>query len=320
MRWRKFAVAAASLLLPALQVHAQGAWPQRPVRLVVPLAPGGSVDIVARMIAARLTEEFGQQFIVDNRGGAGATIGTAIVARSEPDGYTILMMSGAFAASAALYKLPYDPVKNFAPIALMAVGPLFLSTHPTVKADSLGALIELARAKPGSLRYGSGGVGSSTHLATEYLLQMTSTQMTHVPYKGIGAAIQDLLSGQIQLYLSPGAAVFPHIQAGRLRLLAQTSEKRLASRPDLPAVAELVPGYSASFPYSMGAPAGTPREIVMRLNDALGRILKQQEIVERLRSFGLEPAHSTPEALRDAVVREIAMWTKVVAVGRIKVE
>jgi len=308
-------------LLSVSFVHAQIAkWPQRPVRLLVPLAPGGSVDIVARMIAARLTEEFGQQFIVDNRGGAGATIGTAIVARSDPDGYTILMMSGAFAASAALYKLPYDPIKNFAPIALMAVGPLFLSIHPSIKADSLGELLDFARAKPGALRYGSGGIGSSTHLATEYLLQSTGTSMTHVPYKGIGAAIQDLLTGQIQLYLSPGAAVFPHIQAGRLRLLAQTGEKRLPTMPDLPAVAERVPAYSASFPYSMGAPAGTPREIVLRLNGALGRILKQPEIIERLRSFGLEPAHSSPEALRDAVVREIAMWTKVVKVAGIKIE
>jgi tripartite-type tricarboxylate transporter receptor subunit TctC len=301
--------------------HAQNTtWPQRPVRLIVPLAPGGSVDMVARMLAARLSEEFGQQFVVDNRGGAGGTIGATIVARAEPDGHTLLMLSGAFASSAALYKLPYDPIKSFAPIGMIAAGPLFLTVHPSVKAADLKAFIELARGKSAILNYGSGGIGSTTHMATEYLQQMSATAMTHVPYKGIGAAISDLLSGQLQMYLAPGAAVFPHVATGRLRILGQSSERRLPTMPELPAIAEVVPGYAASFPYSMGAPAGTPAQIVSRINAALARTLKQAEIVERLRSFGLEPAHSTPREHAQAIVRDIAMWTKVVKTARIKLE
>ena len=316
--WRWLVVAMVLTAAPLAQ--AQGSWPQRPVRLVVPLAPGGSVDMVARLLAGRLTERFGQQFIVDNRAGGGGTIGTAIVARAEPDGHTLLMMSGAFASSAALQALPYDPLKDFALIARVAAGPLFLTVHPSTGAATLVEFLDLARSKPGNLNYGSGGNGTTTHLATEYLQQSTGIRLTHVPYKGIGAAINDLLSGQIQLYLAPGAAVLGHVKSGRLRLLAQTSEQRLPTMPDLPAVAEVAPGFSATFPYAVGAPAGTPQEIVSRLNAAIGRVLQQPDVVERLRAFGLEPAHSTPQALRQAVANEIAIWTKVVKAGGIKVD
>jgi tripartite-type tricarboxylate transporter receptor subunit TctC len=295
-------------------------WPQRPVRVIVPLAPGGSVDMVARLLAARFTEIFGQQFIVDNRGGGGGTIGTAIVARAEPDGHTLLMMSGAFASSAALYRLPYDPIKSFAPIAKVAAGPLFLTVHPSVKAATLAEFVELARSKPGALNYGSGGIGSTTHLATEYLQQATGTRMTHVPYKGIGAAIADLLGGQLQMYLAPGGAVLAHVGTGRLRVLAQTSERRLPTMPELPAVAELAPGFAATFPYAMGAPAGTQQHIISRVNQAIGQIVRTPEMVERLRSLGLEPAHSTPQALSQSVAAEIAIWTRVVQSGGIKIE
>ena len=295
-------------------------WPQRPVRLIVPLAPGGSVDMVARLLSSRLTEQFGQQFIVDNRSGGGATIGTAIVALAQPDGHTILMMSGAFASSAALYRLPYDPIKDFAPIARVAAGPLFLTLHPSIHARSLAELLDLARSKPAALNYGSGGTGTTTHLATEYFQQATGIRLTHVPYKGIGAAIGDLLSGQIQMYLAPGGAVLAHVRAGRLHALAQTSEQRLPTMPELPAVAEAVAGFAATFPYAMGAPSGTPQAIVSSLNAAIGRMLEQAQIIERLRSLGLEPAHSTPQALMQAVTREIAIWTKVVKTGGIKVD
>ncbi len=203
-------------------------WPEKPVRVIVPLAPGGSVDIVARMVAARLYEEFGQQFVVDNRTGAGGTIGAAIVARAAPDGYTVIVVSSGFPASAALYRLPYDSIKDIAPIAMIAAGPLFLTVHPSVKAANLKEFIELARAKPGSLNYGSGGIGSSTHLATELFRQMTKTDITHIPYKGIGAAIADLLSGQIQLYFAPGPAVFPHIAV----CVEETAEMILQIRTD----------------------------------------------------------------------------------------
>ena len=295
-------------------------WPERPVRMVVPLAPGGSVDIVARMVAARLAVEFGQQFVVDNRTGAGGTIGAAIVARAAPDGYTVIVMSSGYSASAALYKLPYDSIRDIAPIAMIAAGPMLLAVHPSVKATRLKEFIELARAKPGSLNYGSGGTGSSTHLATELFQQMARTNMTHIPYKGIGAAITDLLSGQIQVYFAPGPAVFPHVATDRLRIIAVTGEQRAPALQDLPAIGELVPGYSATFWYGMGAPTGTPKEIVSRLNQALARILKQANVQERLRADGLEPAHSTPEALARLIARDIAMWSKVVKVGNIKVD
>jgi tripartite-type tricarboxylate transporter receptor subunit TctC len=307
--------------LVALPVQAQGPqWPVRPVRMIVPLAPGGSVDIVARLLATRFSEEFGQQFIVDNRAGGGGTMGTAIVARAEPDGYTLLMISGAFASSAALHKLPYDPLKSFAPIGKIAAGPLFLIVHPAVKAATLTEFIELARSRPGSLNYGSGGIGTTTHLATEYFQQATNTRMTHVPYKGVGAAISDLLGGQLQVYLTPGAAVLSHVAAGRLRALAQTSEQRLATMPELPAVAEIAPGFSTTFPYAMVAPARTPDAIANRLNASIARILQQPEVLERLRSYALEPAHSTPQALLQAVAREVAIWNKVVKTGGIRIE
>ncbi|MPZ41879.1 MAG: tripartite tricarboxylate transporter substrate binding protein [Betaproteobacteria bacterium] len=317
--WKRLVLLAACAAAVS-HTHAQVAkWPQRPVRVIVPLAPGGSVDMVARLLSTRLTEQFGQQFIVDNRSGGGATIGTAIVARAQPDGHTILMMSGAFASSAALYKLPYDPIKDFAPIARVAVGPLFLTVHPSINAHNLAEFLDLARSKPAVINYGSGGTGTTTHLATEYFQQATGIRLTHVPYKGIGAAIGDLLGGQIQMYLAPGGAVLSHVKTGRLRALAQTSEQRLPTMPDLPAVAEVAPGFAATFPYAMGAPAGTPQQIVLRLNAAIGRALEQPEIVERLRALGLEPAHSTPQALMQAVTREIAIWTKVVKVGGITI-
>lgn len=301
--------------------HAQHVkWPERPVRMIVPLAPGGSVDIVARLVAVRLAEQFGQQFVVDNRTGAGGTIGNAIVARASPDGYTLLVVSSGFAASAALYRLQYDPVRDFAFIGMIAAGPLYLTVHPSVKATNLKEFIDLVRAKPGALSYGSGGTGSSTHLAIELFRQMTGTDMTHVPYKGIGAAIADLLSGQIQLYLAPGPAIFPHMKTGRLRAIAVSSEQRAQAMPDLPAVNELVPGYSATFTYGLAAPRGTPAAIITRLNEALARVLKQPDIQERLRADGLEAAHSSPHAFTQFVARDIAMWSKVVKAGNIRVD
>ena len=314
-----------ALLLLALAAavpvaHAQTEkWPEKPVRVIVPLSPGGSVDTIARIVAAKLSDKFGEQFIVDNRPGAGSTIGIAITARAEPDGYTMIMMSPAFASSAALYKLPYDPIKDITPIVMIADGPMFLTMHPSVEAANLKAFVELARAKPGTLNYGSGGIGSSTHLATELFRQMTGTNLVHVPYKGIGGAIADLLGGQIQFYIAPAAAVFPHIKAGRLRVIAVTGEQRTRLMPELPAITEVVPGYSAGFWYGLGAPAGTPKNIIAAVNRELAYIIKQPDVLKRLQGYSLEPAHSTPEGFSRQIVREIAMWSKVVKTGNIKV-
>ncbi|HTE14969.1 MAG TPA: tripartite tricarboxylate transporter substrate binding protein [Burkholderiales bacterium] len=304
---------------PASQAQT-GQWPQKSVRIIVPLAPGGSVDIIARIVAARLSDKFGQQFIVDNRPGAGSTIGVAIATRANPDGYTLLMMSPAFAASAALYKLPYDPIKEIAPVVMIATGSMFLAVNPSVKAANVKEFIELARANPGALKYGSGGMGSSTHLATELFQQMTRIDVIHIPYKGIGPALADLLGGQIQFYIAPGAALVPHTNTAKLRLLAVTGEQRSPEMPDLPAIAEAVPGYSATFWYGLGAPAGTPRQIITTLNQEIARLLKQPDLVKRLRTYDLDPAHSAPEAFARRIAHDIVMWSRVVKAGNIKLE
>lgn len=270
------------------------------------------------MTAARLTERLGQQFVVDNRPGAGTMIGSNIVARATPDGYTLLQMSPGYAASAALYAMPFDPMKDILPIGMLAEGAMFLAVHPAVKAANIGELVAYARANPGVLRYGSGGIGTSTHLATELFRQMSKTEITHVPYKGIGPAIVDLLNGQIQFYIAPGAGLLPHTQSGKLRLLALTSQKRSADMPEVPTVSEPVPGYSATFWYGLGTPAGTPRAIVQLLNDELARMLQNPDLCARLKTFDLEPAHSTPEAFGRRIAADIAMWSKVVKAGNIK--
>jgi tripartite-type tricarboxylate transporter receptor subunit TctC len=296
------------------------AWPIKPVRLVVPFVPGGGTDIVARQIAQRLAEEFGQQFVVDNRAGAGGTIGAEIVARAVPDGYTLSFVSTSYAANPALYKLPYDPVKGIAPIARIAAGPLVLSVHPSVKAGTLRELLELLRAKPGVLNFASTGTGGFTHLATELYRQMTKTDMQHVPYKGTGAAMGDLLGGQVQLMFAAAPAAIPQIKAGKLRALGVTTEKRALALPDVPAIGETVPGYEAELWYALWAPAGTPREIIGRLNEAVGRILKIPEVIERLRADGVEPAHTTPEEIARIIARDVEKWTRVVRAGAIKVD
>ena len=277
-RWRKrqgHGLAIHALVAQrALQALHRPHFQQR--RVIVPLAPGGSVDTVGRLISARLSALLGQQFVIDNRPGAGTTIGTAIVTGAEPDGHTLLMMSGAFAGSAALYDLKDDPLKDIVPIALIASVPFWLIAHPMVPATNLKGLIELVRAKPGALNYGSGGRGSSTHLMMEHFRQMTKTSMVHIPYKGGGAAIGDLLSGRIQLYMAPGPVIMSHVKAGRLRALGVTSENRSAAMADVPAITEVVPGYVAAFPYGRGA-GRTSRQIINRLNATLGHILKEPE-------------------------------------------
>lgn len=301
--------------------HAQTAkWPEKTVRMIVPLAPGGGTDIIARLFAARLTAEFGQQFIADNRSGAGGTIGAEIAVRANPDGYTLITVPASYAANAALYKLPYDPIKGIAPIGMITTGPLILTVHPSVQATSLKEFIALARAKPGALNFGSSGSGSFSHLAAELFRQMSKTEMVHVPYKSAGPALIDLLGGQIQIFFGSGPSTGGHIRAGRLRGIAVTTARRSPAMPDLPAIGELLPGYSADFWFGMWAPAGTPREIVSRINQALSRILKQPDVLERLRTDGYDPVGSTPDEFARVIARDIATWSKVVKAGNIKAD
>jgi tripartite-type tricarboxylate transporter receptor subunit TctC len=305
--------------LPA--AHAQtGKWPDKTVRMIVPLAPGGGTDIVARLFAARLTAEFGQQFISDNRSGAGGTIGAEIAARANPDGYTLITVPASYAANAALYKLPYDPVKGIAPVTMMTTGPLILTVHPSVPAATLKEFIALARAKPGSIAFGSSGSGSFSHLTAELFRQMSGTDMVHVPYKSAGPALIDLLGGQIQVFFGSGPSTGGHIRAGRLRGLGVTTAKRLPALPDLPSIGEVLPGYSSDFWFGMWAPAGTPKAVISALHEALARILRQPDVLERLRTDGMDPVGSTPEEFARVIARDIATWSKVVKTGNIKVD
>ena len=309
---------ALATVLPAAQAQT-GKWPDKPVRVVVPMPAGGTSDVIARLFTSRLSDEYGQQFIVDNRAGAGGSIGAESVARANPDGYTVIIVPSSYAANAALYKLPYDPVEGIAPIGMIQVVPFILAVNPSVKATNLKEFIELARAQPGVLNFGTPGTGSTPHLAGELFQQMTGTKWVHVAYKGDGPALADLLGGQIHINIATAVVLDPQIKVGKVRALAVTTENRSPTMPDLPAIGELVPGYAVDGWSGMWAPAGTPKEIVMRLNQSLARILKLPEIQERLRAVGAEPAHSTPEGFGQKIARDIATWSKVVKASNIKI-
>ena len=314
-----FLLIALAAILPEALAQT-GNWPEKPVRVVVPMPAGGTSDVLARIFTARLSEEYGQQFVVDNRSGAGGMIGAEVAARANPDGYTIIMVPSSYAANAALYKLPYDPVEGIAPISMVQVVPFILVVSPSVKAANLKEFIELARAQPGILNFGSPGTGSTPHLAGEMFQQMTKSKMVHVAYKGDGPALTDLLGGQIQVNIATAVLLEPQIKVGKVRALAVTTEQRSRAMPDLPAIGELVPGYSADGWTGMWAPAGTAKEIIARLNQSVARILKLPDVQERLRAIGAEPTHSTPEGLARVVARDVAKWSKVVKAGNIRID
>ena len=294
-------------------------WPDKPVRVVVPFAAGGSTDIIARVLTARLTQEFGQPFIVDNRGGAGGSTGAEIVVRANPDGYTLIIVATSYATNAALYKLPYDPVKNITSVGMLHSGPFLLALNNSVTASNTKEFIELLRAKPGSFNFGSSGIGGASHLATELFKQMTNTQSTHVPYKGDAPAISDLIGGQLQYIMSSVPALIQHVKGGKVKALAVTTAQRWPELADLPAVAETVAGYEHTSWNGLWGPAGMPKEIVTRLNATLARVLKLPDVQERLRADGRAPAHTSPEEFARVIERDIAKWSKVVKAGNIKV-
>jgi tripartite-type tricarboxylate transporter receptor subunit TctC len=301
--------------------HAQSSakWPTRPVRVVVPFPAGGSTDIIARLIAPHFTEEFGQQFVVDNRSGASGTIGSEIAARATPDGYTLAVIPSSYAGAAALYPLSFDPVKGIAPISMIGMGSFILGVHPSVKAMNFKEFIDLLKAKPGALNFASPGTGSTPHLASELLKQMSGTNFVHVPYKGDTPALTDLLAGQMHIQIASGPVFLPHIKAGKVRPLAVTAAKRYFVLPDLPAIAEMYPGFNASGWNGLMAPAGTPRDIIQRLNRSVATFLKRPDIQERLRNDGREGIAMTSEETAQMLASEIATWRKVVQAGNIKI-
>jgi tripartite-type tricarboxylate transporter receptor subunit TctC len=324
MRHHRPLITAALLaaLAPAQWAVAQS-YPTKPIRWIVTYPPGGPTDVVARAIGAKLTEAWGQQIIIDNRAGAGGMIGTELGARAAPDGYTLLFgTSAGMTINPALQsKLPYDPVKDFAPVSLLVINPQLLVLNPTVPANSVKELVALAKAKPGQLNYASVGQGSPNHLGMELLKALTGTNIVHVPYKGTGPAITDLLGGQVQLMFNSMPTVLPLVRSGKLRALAVGSTQRISAIADIPTVAESgVPGFENVTWYGMFAPAKTPREIVNKLNAQVVRILAEPDMAQRLSSQGAEPRSSTPDELAKFMRVEFERWAKVIKSAGVKVE
>ena len=302
---------------------AETPYPTRPVRFIVPFAPGGSTDTLARTLAQRLTDALGQQVVVDNRSGGNGNIGTEIVARAVPDGHTIVLGYIAnLGIGPSLYaKLPFDPVKDFAPVTLLAVAPNILVAHPSLPVKNVRELVAYAKANPQKVNYASAAVASLGHLAGELLNSSAGIRMQHVPYKGSGQAVIDLLAGQVQIMFSGMSSVMPHIKAGKLRPLAVTGAQRSPATPEVPTIAEAgYPGFEASAWYSVMAPAGTPKTVVTRLNGEILRALKIPEVKERLENVGFELVGSSPDECGTYIRNEIVKWAKVVKASGIKAE
>ena len=303
---------AASVAAPAALADV---YPTKPVRFVVAFPPGGGTDIIARSIAQKLAERIAQQVVVDNRPGAGGNIGTDIVAKSAPDGYTLLMGSaGPLAINASLFaKMPFDPIKDLAPVTLAATTPNVLVVHPSLKAATVNDLIALARARPGEINFAASGHGTPAHLAGELFNSMAGVRMVHVPYKGAAPALADLLGGQVQLMFSTMPPALPHVKDGKLRALAVTSAKRSPAAPELPTVDEIaLPGFEASTWHGVVVAGGAPSAIVTRLNPNIVAILHLPDLVERLSGQGAEPVGSTPEEFAAYIRAETLKWARVV--------
>ncbi|OFW30240.1 MAG: hypothetical protein A3H97_00400 [Acidobacteria bacterium RIFCSPLOWO2_02_FULL_65_29] len=298
-------------------------YPGRPIRMIVPFPPSGSTDIMARVLAQKLTERLGQQVIVDNRGGAGGTIGMELAAKAPPDGYTLMMSTSiTHTVGVSLYsKLPYNVLTDFAPITMAASVPLLVVVNPSVPARSVKELIALAKARPGQLNYASPGNGTSGHLAAEMFKSMAGVDVVHVPYKGGGPAVMDLIGGQVQMLILSAVATLPHVKSGKLRALALTSLTRSPDLPNISTVSESgLPGYEVVLWYGVFAPAKTPKAIVTRLNQDVVRIMQSPEIGARLASEGGRPVGNTPEQFQEIIKADVAKWAKIVKDAGIKVE
>ena len=300
-----------SLLLGS--AHAQN-YPTKPIRMVIGFPPGGAADILGRIAAQRLTEALGQQVVVDNRGGAGGSIAAEIAAKSVPDGYTVHFTSLPHVINPHLYrKVGYDAVRGFAPIAQFVSVSLVLVVHPSLPVKSVRELIAVAKAKPGDLNYASAGSGSSGHLAMELLKTMAGINLTHIPYKGTGPLLNDVLAGQVPVTIASSVGLVPHIKAGKLRGLGVTSASRSAAVPDLPTIAEAgVPGYDVTQWFGLLAPAGTPAAIVSRLNSEVNRMLAAAEVKEMLAARGADPVGGTPAEFAALIRKDFSKWAKVV--------
>lgn len=324
-RIAKSALLLASSLFAGIAVNgavAQTGYPVKPVRIIAPSSPGGGVDILARIVALKLYESLGRQVVVENRPGAGGMIGMEAVARSAADGYTLLLAGSAIVTIQVTYKkIPYDALRDFAPITLVVSMPNILVTHPSLPVKNVKELIALARARPGQLNYASAGIATSSHLSMELFRTMAGINVVHVPYKGVGPGAIDLVAGQVSLMMLNVLTAQPQLKNGKLRALGVTSGKRAVGLPDIPAIAEVgVPGYEATQWYGIFARAGTPREIVIRLNTEIVKILHLSEVRERLLSDGSEPVGNSPDEFGTFVKAELEKWANVVKNAGIKLE
>ena len=296
-------------------------YPAKPVHIVVPFAPGGGSDFIGRFIAQKLSERLGQQFIVDNRPGAGGNLGAEQALKAAPDGYTLLLIAGSYAVNPSLYKLPFDSGNDISPIIQLSQGPFVVAVHPTVPVKTLKELIDLAKKQPDKLSYASAGQGSITHLASELFLDMAKIKIVHVPYKGTGPALNDAISGNVQLIFGSVSTTLQHIKSGRLRGLAVTTTKRISAAPELPTVAEAgVAGYEVILWHGLVGPKGIPKAIVDRLNSEAGQILKSKAMEDLLAADGVTPAGGSPEQFQALIKSDIERWRKVVMQAGIKVE
>lgn len=317
------AAVSACLVIITTGVHAQTAYPVKPVRMIVPSTPGGGPDLMARTIAQKMTEAWGQQVVVEPRPGAGGIIGSEAVAKAAPDGYTLIMgNAGSHAVNPGLYKkLPYDPLKDFVPVVLVSSAPNILIVHPSLPVKTAKDLIALAKARPGELTFGSGSNGSTAHLSGEMFSMMAGVKLVHVPYKGAPAAALGVITGEISMAILNLPPALPHVRSGKLKALGVSTPKRSAAVPDLPTIAESgLPGYSATAWYGVLAPAGTPRDIIAKLNKEIVKILGNDEVRKRIASDGGEVIGSTPEEFTAVMKTDIAKWAKVVKASGAQVD
>jgi len=316
-----FALAAAGLLAVSVSSAAAQTYPSRPVRLIVPFAPAGGTDIMARSLAQRMAESTGQQFVVENRAGANALIGTEAVAKAAPDGYTLLMTTNIFTINPWLYpNVPFNVERDFAPITLAGSTPNLLAAHPSIPAQTVKELVALARARPGQLTIAAAGLGTPSHLAAELLKQTAGIDLLIVHYKGTGASLNDLIGGQVAMSFGTLPGLAPFVKAGRLRALAVSGAQRAASLPAVPTVAESLPGFEVLTWYGLFAPAGTSREIVARLRGETVKALASPDVKQRLAAQGFDAEGNTPDEFTAIIRRDLARWQKVIAEAKIRVE
>jgi tripartite-type tricarboxylate transporter receptor subunit TctC len=322
MDWKKRSIAAGLVMIAgAAAAHAaEVSYPTRPVRLIVPYPPGGSTDPTARAYGGWLSDKFGVTFVIDNRPGAGATIGHGLAAKATPDGYTLLLgtSAGLVVSPAFGTKLSYDPIKDLSPIGLGVYAPFLLVVHPSVAAKTTKEFVELARAQPAKINFGSPGSGTPNHLGMELLQAMTGVQFTHVPYKGGGPATVDLIAGRIQAIFGSIPQWQPHLASGKVRAVGIGHPKRVKSMPEVPAIAETLPGFNNTSWYGLLAPAGTPAAIIDKVNAEMTRAAANPEFVKHIEGIGLEIASSTPKEMGDLIRSELARWTKVIKTAGIK--